>query len=74
MSWEEINKTLIIGDYNELEVIKEVDFGVYLKSEEDEILLPKNSVPPGTTIGEILKVFIYKDSENKLIANIYFLQ
>lgn len=35
-----------LGKYNQLEVVKEVDFGVYLNGDEDgEILLPKRYVP-----------------------------
>jgi len=59
---------LLVGDYNELEVVKFVDFGLYLRAGYREILLPKREIPPGTTVGEILTVFIYKDSENRLIA------
>ena len=37
-----------LGKYNQLEVVKEVDFGVYLNGDEDgEILLPKRYVPEG---------------------------
>lgn len=59
---------LRIGDYNELEVIKEMDFGMYLGFEEGEILLPKKYIPEGLTIGDKINVFIYKDSEDRLIA------
>ncbi|MDQ3392727.1 MAG: S1-like domain-containing RNA-binding protein [Bacteroidota bacterium] len=57
-----------IGDYNRLEIVKEVDFGLYLNSEEGEILLPKKYVPEGTKIGDFINVFIYTDSEDRLIA------
>lgn len=59
---------LRIGNYNELEIIKEVDFGVYLLSGEDEILLPKKYVPEGAKVGDKINVFIYRDSEDRLIA------
>lgn len=59
---------LKIGDYNELEVLKEIDFGMYLNSEEGEILLPKKYIPEGLVIGDKINVFIYKDSEDRLIA------
>lgn len=59
---------LKIGDYNELEVLKQTDFGVYLISDEDEILLPGKYVPEGLAIGDKINVFIYKDSEDRLIA------
>ncbi len=58
-----------IGQFNNLKVIKEVPFGVYLDGAEwDDILLPKKVVPEGTQIGDTLKVFLYFDSEDKLIA------
>lgn len=52
-----------------MEVVKEVDFGVYLNGDEDgEILLPKRYVPEGTKPGDILNVFIYLDMEERLVA------
>jgi predicted RNA-binding protein (virulence factor B family) len=59
---------LKIGDYNELEVVKETDFGIYLGSDEGEILLPRKYVPEGLKIGDKIEVFIYKDSQDRLIA------
>ena len=60
---------LQLGKRNELEVIKEVDFGVYLDGGEiGEILLPKRYVPEGTKVGDILDVFLYLDSEERLVA------
>lgn len=59
---------LKIGDYNELEAVKEIDFGIYLGSDEGEILLPKKYVPEGLALGDKINVFIYKDSEDRLIA------
>ena len=56
------------GDYNTLKVIRQVEFGVYLDDEKEGILLPKRFVPPGTKIGDELKVFLYHDSEDRLIA------
>lgn len=58
-----------LGKYNQLEVVKEVDFGVYLNGgEEGEILLPKRYVPEGFKPGDVLNVFIYLDNEERLIA------
>ena len=58
-----------LGKYSQLEVVKEVDFGVYLNGDEDgEILLPKRYVPEGTKPGDILNVFIYLDMEERLVA------
>lgn len=66
---------LELGVIQELEVIKEKDFGVYLgepgkKSDGTEkgVLLPRKQVPEGTGIGDRLSVFLYKDSEDRIIA------
>lgn len=57
-----------VGRYNELKVLRAVDFGVYLEDELDGILLPKRFVPDGLKVGDHVKVFIYKDNEGRLIA------
>lgn len=58
-----------LGEYNFLEVVKEVDFGVYLDGGEDgEILLPMRYVPQGCKPGDVLNVFIYLDMDERLIA------
>lgn len=56
------------GQYNNLKVIREVEFGVYLDDGGDGILLPKRFVPTGTKTGDEIVVFIYHDSEDRLIA------
>jgi predicted RNA-binding protein (virulence factor B family) len=63
------NTLIHIGQYATLDVVKEVDFGVYLDGGPfGEILLPAKYVPAGTAPGDELKVFIYSDSEDRLIA------
>lgn len=60
-----------LGKVQELEVVRIKEFGVYLSENgksESSVLLPKKQVPPGTKIGDKLRVFIYKDSEDRLIA------
>ena len=58
-----------LGKYNRLEVVKEVDFGMYLDGgEEGEILLPSRYVPQGCKVGDELNVFIYLDNEERLVA------
>lgn len=59
---------LKIGSYNDLVVESRVEFGLYLNSEKGRILLPQKYVAPGVKIGDILKVFIYTDSEDRLVA------
>ncbi|MDD2305998.1 MAG: S1-like domain-containing RNA-binding protein [Prolixibacteraceae bacterium] len=58
-----------IGKINHLEVVKEVDFGIYLDGGDlGEILMPKRYVPEGTMPGDMLETFIYLDSEDRLVA------
>ncbi len=61
-----------LGKYQFLVVVKKADFGLYLaETEEDKkntVLLPTKEVPEGTELGDKLKVFIYKDSEDRIIA------
>ena len=57
-----------VGQYNTLRVVKKVDFGLYLDGQPDEILLPTRFVPDGAQEDDMLEVFIYHDSENRLIA------
>lgn len=49
-------------------VVKKVDFGVYLGTEDDKVLLPKKEVPKGVEIGDPIEVFLYKDSSDRIIA------
>jgi predicted RNA-binding protein (virulence factor B family) len=57
------------GKYNKLKIIKEVDFGMYLDGAElGEILLPKRFVPMDAKTGNELEVFLYFDSEDRIIA------
>ena len=60
-----------LGEYQKLVVIKKVEFGVYLAERmenETRVLLPEKQVPEGTKIGDELRVFLYKDSKDRLIA------
>ena len=58
-----------VGQFNTLNVIKEVPFGVYLDGGEwGEVLLPSKFVPTGTKVGDALEVFLYFDSEDQIIA------
>ena len=58
-----------LGKFNQLEVVKQVDFGMYLDGgEEGEILLPTRYVPEDCKVGDWLNVFLYLDNEERLIA------
>lgn len=60
-----------LGKKQTLEVVKKVEFGVYLAEEAgstDKVLLPKKQVPEGADNGTKIEVFIYRDSKDRLIA------
>ncbi len=57
-----------LGKRRNLMVVKKVDFGVYLGTADDRVLLPKKEVPKGIEIGDPVEVFLYKDSDDRLIA------
>ena len=57
-----------VGNYNELRVDRKVDFGFYLDDGAEGILLPIRFAPDHLQVGDLLKVLIYHDSDNRLIA------
>lgn len=62
-----------LGEWQELTVVKKVDFGLYLaEKQEDEtrVLLPKNQVAAEVKTGDRLRVFLYKDSKDRLISTL----
>lgn len=61
-----------IGEWNDLQIKREKDFGVYLgcSDSDTEVLLPKKQVPGKSKIGDIMHVFIYRDSDDRLIATV----
>lgn len=61
--------TIKLGQFNQLRVVKKVDFGMYLDGgDEGEILLPLRYVPEKCEVDDMLNVFIYLDSEERLVA------
>lgn len=61
----------VIGRFNSLQVVKHTEFGLYLDgTQHGEILLPKRYVPKDqpSEVGDWLNVFIYLDSDDRLIA------
>lgn len=60
-----------LGEIQKLQIVKKVEFGVYLGVEgepEQKVLLPKKQVPPEAKIGDEMEVFVYRDSKDRLIA------
>ena len=59
---------LEIGKTASLEILREVPMGVMLGSAGQEVLLPTRYVPEGRSIGDVVEVFVYTDSEDRPIA------
>ena len=62
---------LQLGKKQELTVVKQMKFGIYLAEASDaaeRVLLPAKEVPEGTKIGDRMKVFLYLDSQDRMIA------
>lgn len=60
-----------LGMIQTLRIVKKVEFGVYLSGgsgEESKVLLPRKQVPENAQIGDEVKVFVYRDSKDRLIA------
>lgn len=60
-----------LGEIQTLQILKKVDFGVYLwdgEDKEERVLLPKKQVPEQAQAGDEVEVFIYRDSKDRLIA------
>ena len=66
----ERDNMLKIGEKQILRIDRQVPFGVYLTGDvpNERVLLPRSQVPDGASIGDELEVFLYKDSEDRLIA------
>lgn len=57
-----------IGTWNEMKISRFKDFGAYLTDGEEDILLPKKQVPAGAAVGDRVCCFVYRDSDDRLIA------
>ena len=62
-----------LGTKQTLKVLRKRENGIYLgegRGQEQGVLLPRRQVPEGIGIGDELEVFLYKDSEDRLIATV----
>ncbi|MGB5328814.1 MAG: S1-like domain-containing RNA-binding protein [Gammaproteobacteria bacterium] len=58
-----------LGHYNKLRIIKRADIGVFLDGDQyGDILLPRKYAPESMRIGDEVEVFLYNDSEDRVIA------
>lgn len=62
---------ILLGEIQKLKVKKKTSFGVYLgegNGKGEEVLLPKKEIEGELKVGDEIEVFIYRDSEDRLIA------
>lgn len=63
-----------LGERQELEIVKLVEFGAYLapgpEQAKDRVLLPARQVPEGSKVGDRFSVFIYRDSQDRMISTV----
>lgn len=59
-----------IGKWNELTVDRVKEFGAYLTDGTEDVLLPGKQMPKGIRKGDTLRVFIYRDSRDRLISTV----
>lgn len=62
-----------LGEIQTLQIVKKVEFGVYLGDgidKEEKVLLPGKQVPERAQVGDEIEVFIYRDSRDRLIATV----
>ncbi|HEY8961326.1 MAG TPA: S1-like domain-containing RNA-binding protein, partial [Luteolibacter sp.] len=61
----------MIGERADLRILREQPFGVFLDGGDlGEILLPRREMPPKWALGETVDVFVYRDSEDRLVATL----
>lgn len=67
---KERNEMIEVGKYQELKILRAKEFGVYLgaEDEEEQVLLPMKQVPENAQTGDTLRVFVYRDSQDRKIA------
>jgi predicted RNA-binding protein (virulence factor B family) len=60
---------IYVGEFNTLKAKRQTDNGFYLCCNEDfEVLLPNKYIPKDFAVNDLLDVFIYKDSEDRIVA------
>ncbi|OFZ15625.1 MAG: GntR family transcriptional regulator [Bacteroidetes bacterium RIFCSPHIGHO2_02_FULL_44_7] len=58
-----------IGEFNDLTVLRFTTVGAYLGDEqENDVLLPNKYLSEDLAVGDVLKVFVYRDSEDRAVA------
>ena len=70
MEYDMEKVVFMIGKWQELKIQRMSPVGAYLGDLRDQVLLPKKQVPQGAGPGDVVKVFLYKDSDDRLIATV----
>ncbi len=60
-----------LGQRVKLPIVRQVEFGVYLGDQDDQVLLPKKQVPEDASAGDLVDVFLYRDSSDRLISTVH---
>lgn len=68
-----MSRKLTPGTSHTLKIVKTLEHGAYLAYEmgaaaSERVLLPAAQIPEGASVGSDIKVFLYKDSQDRLIA------
>lgn len=60
---------IALGEYNDLEILRDTTVGLFLGDDEgNDVLLPNKYVPKEFEIGDFIKVFCYLDHEERIVA------
>ncbi len=60
---------MLLGKKNTLKILRGTGVGMFLGDDEgNDVLLPKKYVPESAIVGDDIEVFIYRDSEDRIIA------
>lgn len=58
-----------IGDFNDLKLLRFTSVGAYLADDEDnEVLLPNKYITDEMSIDDMLRLYVYRDSEDRPVA------
>jgi len=60
-----------LGKWQDLPVFSKGTIGAFLGDEEKRVLLPAKQVPKEVQPGDVMHVFLYKDSRDRLIATVH---
>ena len=64
-----MNKIIQVGKYNKLLIDRDSDYGFYLVAkDESAVLLPNSYITDDMNIGDEVEVFVYKDSEDRIVS------